>query len=313
LAGTNLDELPLQIHGFPVEQFELGHADSGQPTFPLARPDPLGHSALRMKKKNSINQRPKLIGNIKGASLLMLAVAIFAGITAPNAAAALVSVYTLDTDFSDSLGFSGNLVEFNNSSSSFGGGAWSWTATTNPGGGLIMDVPASISSVYSISLRMSLDRFYVGSLDAYVKLIDFKDRTSDNGLYLFENQISFFGSDSEYLGGTLTTNTDFDILLTRSASNEVNVYLDASATPIISFTDTAEDAVPTLVGGTSRFRLFHDDAYFSSSQQDEWSTGSVDEIRLWNTTVPEPSTTTLLIGGCGSLLLFRRRKTNTTI
>jgi hypothetical protein len=266
-----------------------------------------------MKKKNSINQRPKLIGNIKGASLLMLAVAIFAGITAPNAAAALVSVYTLDTDFSDSLGFSGNLVEFNNSSSSFGGGAWSWTATTNPGGGLIMDVPASISSVYSISLRMSLDRFYVGSLDAYVKLIDFKDRTSDNGLYLFENQISFFGSDSEYLGGTLTTNTNFDILLTRSASNEVNVYLDGLATPIISFTDTAEDAVPTLVGGTSRFRLFHDDAYFSSSQQDEWSTGSVDEIRLWNTTVPEPSTTTLLIGGCGSLLLFRRRKTNTTI
>ena len=103
---------------------------------------------------------------------MMLAVAIFAGITAPNAAAALVSVYTLDTDFSDSLGFSGNLVEFNNSSSSFGGGAWSWTATTNPGGGLIMDVPASISSVYSISLRMSLDRFYVGPLDAYVKLID---------------------------------------------------------------------------------------------------------------------------------------------
>ena len=44
-----------------------------------------------------------------------------------------------------------------------------------------------------------------------------------------------------------------------------------------------------------------------------YKTGSVDEIRLWNTTVPEPSTTTLLIGGCGSLLLFRRRKTNTTI
>lgn len=266
-----------------------------------------------MKKKIPSIHRPNLVGNVKGASLLMLAVTIFAGITAPNAAAALVSVYTLDTDLSDSLGFSGDLVEFNNSSSSFGGGAWSWSAATNPGGGLIMDVPASISSVYSISLRMKLDQFYTGPNDAYVKLIDFKDRTSDNGLYLFDNQINFFGSDSEYLGGTLTTNTDFDILLTRSASNEVNVYLDGSATPIISFTDTAEDAVPTLVGGTSRFRLFHDDAYYSSSQQDEWSTGSVDEIRLWNTTVPEPSTTTLLIGGCGSLLLFRPRKTNTTI
>ena len=65
-----------------------------------------------------------------------------------------MSVYAFDTDLSDSLGFSGNLAEFNNSSSSFSGGAWSWNATTNPGGVLIMDVPASISSVYSISLRM---------------------------------------------------------------------------------------------------------------------------------------------------------------
>jgi hypothetical protein len=30
LSGTNLDELPLQIHGFPIESFELGHADSGK-------------------------------------------------------------------------------------------------------------------------------------------------------------------------------------------------------------------------------------------------------------------------------------------
>ncbi|MFM7519530.1 MAG: beta-propeller fold lactonase family protein [Planctomycetota bacterium] len=171
--------------------------------------------------------------------------------------AAPVSVYAFDTDLSDSLGFSGNLAEFNNSSSSFSGGGWSWNATTNPGGGLIMDVPASISSVYSISLRMSLDRFYSGPRDEYVKLIDFKDTTAGYGLYVFEDQISFFGSGDEYLGGTLTPDTFFDILLTRSASNEVKIYLDGSSTPIISFTDTAHDAVPTLVGGTSRFRLFH--------------------------------------------------------
>ena len=30
LAGTNLDELPLQIHRFPIESFELGHADPGE-------------------------------------------------------------------------------------------------------------------------------------------------------------------------------------------------------------------------------------------------------------------------------------------
>lgn len=34
----------------------------------------------------------------------MLAVALLAGITTPKAAAAPVSVYTLDTDLSDSLG-----------------------------------------------------------------------------------------------------------------------------------------------------------------------------------------------------------------
>ena len=248
------------------------------------------------------HHRPNSVGNIKGVSLLMLAVALLAGITPPYAAAAPVSVYTLDTDLSDSLGFSGNLVEFNNSSSSFGGGAWSWNATTNPGGGLIMDVPTSISSVYSISLRMKLDRFYSGPNDAYVKLIDFKDATADFGLYVFEDQISFFGSDREYLGGRLTANTFFDILLTRSASSEVNVYLDGSATPIISLTDTAEDAVSTLVGGTSRFRLFHDDAFYSFSQQDEWSTGSVDEIRLWNVVIQASTTPTLYwLGSNGTL------------
>jgi len=247
------------------------------------------------------HHRPSPVGNIKGVSLLMLAVALLAGITTPKAAAAPVSVYTLDTDLSDSLGFSGNLAEFNNSSSSFGGGAWSWNATTNPGGGLIMDVPTSISSVYSISLRMKLDRFYSGPNDAYVKLIDFKDATADYGLYLLEDQISFFGSDREYLGGRLTANTFFDILLTRSASNEVKIYLDGSATPIISLTDTAEDAVPTLAGGTNRFRLFHDDTYYSFSQQDEWSTGSVDEIRLWNMDIQASTTDSTLywLGSAG--------------
>jgi len=128
---------------------------------------------------------------------------------------------------------------------------------------------------------MSLDRFYSGPRDEYVELIDFKDTTADYGLYVFEDQISFYGSGNEYLGGTLTANTFFDILLTRSASNEIKIYLDGSSTPIISFMDTAGDAVPTLVGGMSRFRLFHDDPK-GQPNNDEWSTGSVDEIRLWN-------------------------------
>ncbi|MBM4058974.1 MAG: hypothetical protein FJ275_12215, partial [Planctomycetes bacterium] len=139
-----------------------------------------------------------------------------------------------------------------------------------------MDVPASVSSVYSISLRMSLDQFYSGPYDKYVKLIDFKGTNDGYGLYVFTDQINLYGSDNEYLGGTLTANTYFDILLTRSASNEVKVYLDGSFPPIISFTDTAQDAVPTRVGESSRFRFFHDDAFYPFSQQDEWSTGSVD-------------------------------------
>ncbi len=231
--------------------------------------------------------KPNLRTNETRTIRRLFAAAALAFTLLNSAPAALVSVYTLDSDLSDSLGANPNLVEFNTSSSSFTGGAWVWNATDNPGGGLVMDVTSPISTTYSIGLRMELDHFSF-SIDphyAYVKLIDFKDLRSDVGLYVKGDQLDFYHPNDESIGGTLTTETYFDIILTRDASNQVKGYLDGDSTPVFSFTDTNRDALPRLSRGNYRFRLFHDDVVTPTGRNDEWSTGSVQEIRLWDHTL----------------------------
>ena len=189
----------------------------------------------------------------------------------------LVSVYAFDSDLSDSLGNNPALTEFNNARSSFSEGAWSWEARSNPGGGLILDVNPSMASVYSIGLRMKLDQFYIGENDPFVKLIDFKDGAVDLGLYFFGDSLRFYPETEAR--GTASSNTYFDLMFTSNASGQVSIYLDGKS--VHSFVDARKVAVlESMTDDRARFRLFHDDTAHPPS--DAWSSGTVDEIRLWD-------------------------------
>jgi hypothetical protein len=61
-------------------------------------------------------------------------IVIFLSATSSHAAT-LINQYDFQGDFTDTLGAGDNLTPVNTNTSSFGGDAWTWTASTNPGGG----------------------------------------------------------------------------------------------------------------------------------------------------------------------------------
>ncbi|MDQ6631531.1 MAG: hypothetical protein M3Y82_07210 [Verrucomicrobiota bacterium] len=188
-----------------------------------------------------------------------------------SASASLISLYEFNGNFSDSFSNNVDLVEYNNASSIFNAGSWTWTATANPGGGLIMDLNAPRASLYSIGLRLKFDLTSSG----YRKIIDFKNQTADDGLYFYNDSLSFYPIT---VGGMVSNNTFLDLVITRDGSSVVSVYANGNSNPLFTFADSDNRAV-AVTNSLARFHLFHDD----NTTAGEWSPGgTVSEIRVWN-------------------------------
>jgi uncharacterized repeat protein (TIGR02543 family) len=205
------------------------------------------------------------------------------------AEATLVSSYDFNNNFNDSLSNSTLSTLPTNTTSGFNTtvGAsdpsyWYWTSTpvSNGGGGFSISVPESSisSSDYSIGLR-----FAFNDLDSsYNKIIDYKNRDTDNGFYFYNNKIMFYpGSGS----GTKTINEGdvLDMVVTRDGSTKLfTVYfvVDGVLTKEFEYTDTNNYAVGyTTTDNKVKFGFFHDDLVQSSENTTD---GKVYSIKLWN-------------------------------
>ncbi|MGI8964834.1 MAG: hypothetical protein ACR2H1_01965 [Limisphaerales bacterium] len=190
-----------------------------------------------------------------------------------SACGSLISLYEFNGNFSDSFSNNVDLVEYNNASSVFNAGFWTWTAAANPGGGLIMDLNAPRASLYSIGLRLKFDITSSG----YRKIIDFKNQAADDGLYFLNNTLTFYpliGSST-----VVSNNTFIDLVITRDGSSVISVYANGNSNPVFAFSDSDNRGVAIVTNSLARFRLFHDD----NLQTTEWSPGgTISEIRVWN-------------------------------
>ena len=158
------------------------------------------------------------------------------------------------------------------------------------------------TTTYTIHLGFSL-----ADVPGYNKILDFKDRGVDQGLYILNGTLNFFN----VIGSTtaIANNQFAQVTIVRDGgSSEVRGYLDG----VRQFTFNDGGNLATFTGTNAWF--FRDDAV----QDGEHSAGSADFIRFYSgalddngvaaITQPVPEPATLAALGLGAAALLRRRR-----
>ena len=206
--------------------------------------------------------------------------------------------YELDGNFNDALG----------GPSLTGGGGTLSSASYDFGAnqGLSLSNALSGGTDYTILLEFSF-----ANLNGYHKVVDFLNRTSDNGLYTNGNRLFFYyGS---YIGSTLlTANTLATCVITRSSTisgQPVTVYLNGMQQ--FTFSDIV-GPTRAIFGSTGNvINFFYDDTVTNN----ETAPGTVNRILIWDraltavevAAVPESSHCALGVASLLFALVLSRR------
>jgi hypothetical protein len=235
-------------------------------------------------------------------SIIPITVLGFITLAAPPTQAALIHQYRLDGSFADDLG-GPNLVPA-------GGTLGSTSYAFGPNQGLSLSNGLPDSANYSIE---TIFRF--ANLSGYRKILDFKNLTSDQGLYTLNTALNFYNG-AGGLASTFTPNVDVRLIVTRDDTTDKFVGY-VNGVQQITFTDSSALAVFTATNNIIQF--FKDDF---TTNQSEASAGIVDLIRIYDAPlsatavaalggpvpVSEPSTLLLLASTVGLLGCVRLRQ-----
>ena len=198
--------------------------------------------------------------------------------------APLVHHFEFNNNLNDSLPTGAVLdIHPNTADSRFSDGAWHWTASQHPGGGLIL-LTDQISDPenYSIGFRFRVND--VGP--SWKKILSFREESVDGGLYFYDGKLQLYPF-SVHEDITYSPDTYYDFILSRDTDKMMTVYVvqsDGSITKVYEEQDLRDESVPVLVDGMYQFMFFTDDTATSG----EWTTGgSVRSIRVWNGPVDE--------------------------
>ncbi len=149
-------------------------------------------------------------------------------------------------------------------------------------------------AAYSIEVAFSFDQLF-----GYRRILDFANKTSDQGLYNRSGFTSFFpvgtSAQADFATGVVRT-----LVLTRDMAGSTTAYV--GGVPVLNFVDTPGQAI---IGSALTF--FNDDLVFSGEE----SPGFVDFIRIYDdpltpeevaelvppSAIPEPATWAMLCVG----------------
>jgi hypothetical protein len=185
------------------------------------------------------------------------------------------TLYTFGTG-NDGNNHNNSSTEFNSDAN---GSYWHWESTLARGGAFWIDLDEDISTNYSIGIRFSFEN----TETSYRKIIDFKDMTSDYGLYFYSGgKLTFYPLGT--LGTSVTQNDEIvDLIITRDGTtSKVNVYIvvdNVLYTELSDIDDASSRAVPSLVDGKPRFHFFHDD---NGTTSEATPSGKVYSLKIWD-------------------------------
>lgn len=125
------------------------------------------------------------------------------------------------------------------------------------------------SGSYTIELY-----FKMAELSSWKRVIDFKNRTSDRGCYVFSGQLNFYNIATSQ-GAPFAVNEYSQYVISRdAASKRVRLYGDGNK--YITFTDNNNDAV--YDSSAKRLNFFQDDL----AVPNEASAGAIAMLRIYN-------------------------------
>jgi hypothetical protein len=176
--------------------------------------------------------------------------------------------------------------------------------------GLALQSPRALKS-YTLAMR-----FRFSDVSDFRKAVDFKNLTSDDGLYVSTARLELYGVSGAGPGGAFAANVFSVLALTRNDSTK-NVIGYVNGVKQWEFTDNDEVAVPVFTSGKSTFQFFKDDG----ETLNEASAGAVDWIKVYDaplsmadiaglsTSVPEPGVVMIcgLVSGWLAVRCWRRR------
>jgi hypothetical protein len=202
-------------------------------------------------------------------------------------AATLTHDYNLTNSFADIKGGS-SLID--------GGGtrnATGYSFGANQGLTLSNSInPSNYSILIDFSFANALSN---PTFSGYSKIVDFKDRTSDNGLYSLNGKLNFYVDGTDYNGATpIADNAPLKLALTREASGQTTAYLNGVQQ--FSFLDSGSDSL-FFPPASSIINFFNDD---SVTNFDEASSGLVSRIAIYDGALSAADASALTAGGSGT-------------
>ena len=223
---------------------------------------------------------PTWIAGILLIGIVVILAAVFVN-RADAAGATLTHLYNLDGNLNDSLGGPSLVPD--------GGAVDLSRYTFGPNQGLRLNGGLADTSNYSVAFLMELDSMS----PFWKKIVDFRSRSSDHGLYVRGDRLDLFPDRS---GGptALVANTDFLVVLTReSSTGETKGYINGIRQ--WTFTGTVGAVIEPP---TNELTFFEDD--FPTGTR-EAQAGSVDCIAVYDGALSEAEVAALAAGdGCGA-------------
>jgi hypothetical protein len=137
------------------------------------------------------------------------------------------------------------------------------------GGGVTLPTATTIvpGNTYSIAMLVRL-----GAVSGYRKYVDFKNRTSDNGVYVLDGNLNFYNF-ATGAGAPIGAGAYRTIVVTRDAGGTVVGYVNGAQA--LSFADTGGAG---LVDAANVLNFFFDDSVTSGEQSD----GAVARIQVYD-------------------------------
>lgn len=233
----------------------------------------------------SMTRSPLGVGTLVRAGLTGLLFAVYSGM----AASGVIVDLQFDGDFTDDAG--GSTVDVHpacpadpcNSSAAFGsdvsGTFWQWTSSEPRGGGFTLNTLDELGETFTIKLAFSFDE-----VSGFNKIIDFKSRASDNGLYLFGGYIRLYPlqqSVRQFAAGE-----KIELVIARNGSDdELLAYVvdESGRETILDLTDTNQLSVAAAEAGQSILGFFHDDLVTTGESS---SGGKVYSLQILDTFEP---------------------------